>query len=212
MFRTSSVCHYKWPRTLTATYRTGPKFLGKKLLGFNAGVIFAVVKRVTTPIRKIKHRLHINLEQKYVPIFWDRVAWCWSTSVVGERVIRWLWVGCTSFWWMITSECDVFFFFSPQAPKKVGGRPFELPEASAVRRPPTTISKCPAGRVPGDNPSYLLSSPFYSLSPSRNSDPGSHSRLFSPPTHYGPCLAFLSRQDISSFFPRRLESNCAYPR
>ena len=81
---------------------------------------------------------------------------------------------------MITSECDVFFFFSPQAPKKVGGRPFELPEASAVRRPPTTISKCPAGRVPGDNPSYLLSSPFYSLSPSRNSDAGSHSRLFSP--------------------------------
>ena len=30
------------------------------------------------------------------------------------------------------------------------------------------------------------------LSPSsRNSDPGSHSRLFSPPTHYGSCLPFL---------------------
>ena len=29
-------------------------------------------------------------------------------------------------------------------------------------------------------PSHLLSSPFYSLPPSRNSDPGSHSRLFSP--------------------------------
>ena len=40
-------------------------------------------------------------------------------------------------------------------------------------------------------PSYLLSSPFYSLSPSRNSDPGSHSRLFFPPTHYGSCLAFF---------------------
>ena len=92
-----------------------------------------------------------------------------------------------------------FFFFSPQAPKKVGGRPFELPEASAVRRPPTTISKCPAGRVPGDNPSYLLSSPFYSLSPSRNSDPGSHSRLFSPPTHYGPCLAFFIARRFQLF-------------
>ena len=44
--------------------------------------------------------------------------------------------------------------------------------------------------------SHLLSSPFYSLPiNSRNSDPGSHSRLFSPPTHYGPCLAFLSRED-----------------
>ena len=54
----------------------------------------------------------------------------------------------------------------------------------------------------------------FSLPPinSRNSDPGSHSRLFSPPTQYGSCLAFLSRQDFSSFFPRRLASNCAYPR
>ena len=48
-------------------------------------------------------------------------------------------------------------------------------------------------------PSHLLSSPFYSLPPSRNSDPGSHSRLFSPPTHYGSCLGFLSRGDFSSF-------------
>ena len=47
---------------------------------------------------------------------------------------------------------------------------------------------------------------------SRNSDPGSHSRLFSTPPHYGSCLAFLSREDFSSFFPRRLASNCAYPR
>ena len=37
------------------------------------------------------------------------------------------------------------------------------------------------------------------------------SRLFSPPTHHGSCLAFLS-QDFSSFFPRRLASSCAYPR
>ena len=34
---------------------------------------------------------------------------------------------------------------------------------------------------------------------SRNSDLGSHSRL-------------LSRDDFSPFFPRRLASNCAYPR
>ena len=40
-------------------------------------------------------------------------------------------------------------------------------------------------------PSHLLSSPF-SLPPSRNSDPGSHRRLFSPPTHCGSCLALLS--------------------
>ena len=46
--------------------------------------------------------------------------------------------------------------------------------------------------------SHSLSSPFYSLPPSRNSDPGSHSRLFPPPTHYGSCLAFLSREDFSS--------------
>ena len=57
-------------------------------------------------------------------------------------------------------------------------------------------------------PSHLLClSFFFSLPPSRNSDPGSHSRLFSPPLHYGSCLAFLSREDFSSFFPRRLASN-----
>ena len=61
-------------------------------------------------------------------------------------------------------------------------------------------------------PSHLLSSPVCSLPSSRNSDPGSHSRPFSPPTHYGSCLAFLSREDFSSFFPRRLASNCAFPR
>ena len=51
---------------------------------------------------------------------------------------------------------------------------------------------------------------LFSLPPSRNSDPESNSRLFSPPTHYGSCLAFFSREDFSSFFPRRLASNCAY--
>ena len=48
--------------------------------------------------------------------------------------------------------------------------------------------------------SLLLSSPFCSLPPSRNSDPGSHSSLF-PPTHYGSCLAFLSQENFSPFFP-----------
>ena len=62
-------------------------------------------------------------------------------------------------------------------------------------------------------PSHVLSSPFlFSLPPSRNTDPGSHSRLFFPPPHYGSCLVFLSREDFSSFFPRRLASNRAYPR
>ena len=45
-------------------------------------------------------------------------------------------------------------------------------------------------------PYHLLSS-FYSLPPSRNSDSGSHSRLFFPPTHYGSCLAFF-REKISA--------------
>ena len=44
-------------------------------------------------------------------------------------------------------------------------------------------------------PSTLSPYAYYS----RNSDPGSHSRLFSPPTHYGSCLGFLSRGDFSSF-------------
>ena len=50
----------------------------------------------------------------------------------------------------------------------------------------------------------------FSLPPSRNSDPGSQSSLFSPPTHYGSCLAILSREDFRYFLPRRLASNCAY--
>ena len=63
-----------------------------------------------------------------------------------------------------------------------------------------------------DFSSYLLSSPLFFSLPlinSRNSDPGSHSRLSPPPPHYGSCFAFLSRQDFSSFFPRRLGSNCS---
>ena len=49
---------------------------------------------------------------------------------------------------------------------------------------------------------------FFSLPPinSRNSDPGSHTRLFSP-SHNASCLAFFSQEDFSSFFPRRFASN-----
>ena len=50
----------------------------------------------------------------------------------------------------------------------------------------------------------------FSLPPSGYSDPGSHSRLFSPPPQYGSCLAFLSPEDFSSIFPRRPASNCAF--
>ena len=51
---------------------------------------------------------------------------------------------------------------------------------------------------------------FFCLPPSRNSDPGSHSRLFSPLLRFVPCI--LSREDFSPFCPRRLTSNCACPR
>ena len=45
------------------------------------------------------------------------------------------------------------------------------------------------------------------LSPSRNSDPGSHSRLFSPPPLQFVRSIFIAREDFSSFLPRRLASN-----
>ena len=54
---------------------------------------------------------------------------------------------------------------------------------------------------------FIVFALLFSLPPSRNSDPGSHSILFSPPPHYGSCLAFLSREDFSFFFPRRLASH-----
>ena len=53
---------------------------------------------------------------------------------------------------------------------------------------------------------FIIFALLFSLPPSRNSDPGSHSRLFSTPTHYG------WREDFSCFSFRRLASNCAYPR
>ena len=54
--------------------------------------------------------------------------------------------------------------------------------------------------------SHLFSSPFFILSPSRNSDPGPHFRLCSPP-HHGSSLAFSARGDSLVG-----ASNCAYPR
>ena len=52
------------------------------------------------------------------------------------------------------------------------------------------------------------------LPPSGNSDPGSHSiASLLPPPDYGTCVAFLSREGFSTFFPRRLASKlCLYPR
>ena len=51
----------------------------------------------------------------------------------------------------------------------------------------------------------------FSLPPSRNSDPGSHSRLFSPfPTTV--CAFFFIARRLQPLFPHRLVSNCAYPR
>ena len=46
--------------------------------------------------------------------------------------------------------------------------------------------------------SFIIFALLFYLPPSRTSDLGSHSRLFCPPTHYGSCLAFLSREDFSA--------------
>ena len=55
--------------------------------------------------------------------------------------------------------------------------------------------------------SFFFSIPFiifallFSLPPSRNSDPGSHSRLFSTPTRYGSCLGFFIARRFQLFLP-----------
>ena len=54
--------------------------------------------------------------------------------------------------------------------------------------------------------SHFLPSPFFSLPPKRNSDPGSRSRFFSPSTHYGSCFAFFIARRFQ-LSPRRLASN-----
>ena len=45
---------------------------------------------------------------------------------------------------------------------------------------------------------FIIFALLFSLPSSRNSDPGSHSRLFSTPTHYGSFLAFFFREKIST--------------
>ena len=83
---------------------------------------------------------------------------------------------------------------------------------------------------PWDLMGYPMEFPFFSraiifflilLPPSRtynNSDPGSHGTLFSHPSllrrwyQVRTCLAIISRQGFSNFFPRRLASNRVYPR
>ena len=61
--------------------------------------------------------------------------------------------------------------------------------------------------------SHLLSSAFYSLSLLVVTQIRGHIAGSSPPLPTTVrALHFLSREDFSSFFPRRLASNCAYPR
>ena len=59
---------------------------------------------------------------------------------------------------------------------------------------------------------FIIFALLLPLPPSRNSDPGSHNRLVSPPPTTIRALHSLLREDFSCFFPRRLASNCAYPR
>ena len=53
---------------------------------------------------------------------------------------------------------------------------------------------------------FIILALLFSLPPGRNSDPGSHGRLLSPPTHYWSCLAFLSREDFSSALSSLVDS------
>ena len=62
-------------------------------------------------------------------------------------------------------------------------------------------------------PSHLLSSPFYHLSLLVVTQIRGHVAGSSPPVPTTVrALHLLSREDFSSFLPRRLASNCAYPR
>ena len=69
----------------------------------------------------------------------------------------------------------------------------------------------------GVNFSSFFSIPFiilallFSLPPSCNSDPGSHSRLFSPPTHYGSCLAFFFARRFHLFLPSSIRVELRIP-
>ena len=48
---------------------------------------------------------------------------------------------------------------------------------------------------------FIIFALLFSLPPSRNSDPGSHSRLFSTPTRYGSCLGFFIARRFQLFLP-----------
>ena len=84
-----------------------------------------------------------------------------------------------------------------------------FPRVSERRGRSRPLRQAPFIRTSMYFPSRLLSPPFYSSSlSSRNSDPGSQSRLFFPlPTTYGARLAFSSREAFSIF-----ASNCSYTR
>ena len=58
------------------------------------------------------------------------------------------------------------------------------------------------------SPCHLLSSSFFSLSPLVVTQIRGHVASL-PPPHCGSCLAFLSREDLSPFFPRR-HAPCMY--
>ena len=84
---------------------------------------------------------------------------------------------------------------------------YNLDNALNIKYPPMGVRIFLAGgnvRTPSSFPFffphpvyYLRLSIPYLVSPSRNSDPGPHCRLFSPPTHDGSCLAFF-REKISA--------------
>ena len=62
---------------------------------------------------------------------------------------------------------------------------------------------------------YIIRPVYYrrtilALSPSSNSDPGSHGRPSSPLPTTVCAFSFYRENNISIFFPRRLASNCAY--
>ena len=64
------------------------------------------------------------------------------------------------------------------------------------------------------HPIYYLrpSTPAPSPFPSRTSDPGSLSRLFFPPPHYGTCLRFLSRRGLISHSHCLVDFHRIFPR
>ena len=63
------------------------------------------------------------------------------------------------------------------------------------------------------HPIYYLRTFFFSFPPPKcNSDPRSLCKALLPPPHYGTAFIFIARILQSHVFPRRIASNCAYPR